>query len=145
MSTRDEYPDLFTPQRRVPSNPRAKPFADTSRAAYESLGAHSETVEGRVLECIRRAGAYGVTRQEIAERLGMREKINVVCGRVDHLLEVHAVFEPLRGGVVMPTPDAKGRYPKGVYQQRDGRKFLVAREYLSHYPDTKRHFDQRAA
>lgn len=154
MTLRQEQPDLFTTPRPKPAAPaRAKPFADTSRAAHEELhdGGLAATVEARILACIRRAGAFGVTRQEIAERLGLA--INVVCGRVDHLLELEQKggrwtapsFEPFRGGVINPQPNAKGQYPKGLYQQRDGRKIVVAWEYLAHYPDTKRHFDQRAA
>ncbi|MFP4145884.1 MAG: hypothetical protein ACLFV3_12165 [Phycisphaeraceae bacterium] len=70
---------------RVPHN-----GTETSREAAEQLERFgAETACGRVLAAIAAAGERGLTNQEIAERLDMRE--GAVCGRTNQLAEARRI------------------------------------------------------
>lgn len=138
MSLREQQPDLWDPPR---SRPAVKPrrrreFAETSRAAKDRFAANEATIEGRILVAIRAAGRFGITRKELKERLDL--EINVICGRVDHLIMTRKlVFEPLRSGILPATPEERRLIPKGMYVQRHRQKIVVAIEYLADWPESK--------
>src|SRR5574337_1033049 len=77
----------------VPARPRRQPYggrppaqasSPTSVAGAERVRPHAPRQRERVLEAVRAAGAWGLTRQEIAHATGIA--INAVCGRVAELL-----------------------------------------------------------
>ena len=117
-------------------------MADTSLHALDSLEPDRASKTARILAAIRTAGVRGLTRQELAAQLHPKVEINAVCGCVDHLLhEAALIFEPLLGAV-LPADPARRPAKKSRFLLREGRKILVALEYLDAYPETKR---ERAA
>lgn len=62
---------------------------ETKRAAYLAVDGHGQRQV--VLDAVAQSGASGLTRNEIAERLGIA--LSSVCGRVTELLESGDVFQ----------------------------------------------------
>jgi hypothetical protein len=129
-------PQLWDQPRPAPALPsRPRRHAETSLDAYDALGDGRASKTARILAAIRAAGVPGLTRQELAAKLQPKVEINAVCGCVDHLLhDVKLIFEPLIGAVLPARRPTK----KSVYLLREGRKILVAEEFIDHYPETKR-------
>lgn len=144
MTLREEQPSLFDAPPRRPARRRRR-NAETSLDALDSLGPDRATKTARILAAIRTAGVRGVTRQELAAQLHPKIEINAICGCVDHLLHAaKLVFEPLRGAVGPADYDARRRVKKGLYLLREGRKLLVAMEYLDRFPETKAELESAA-
>ena len=90
----------------------------TQRECHARVLAHADTLDGRCLEEIRRQGAHGATRQEIAATCDIA--INSVCGAVDRLMKGDLIIEPITGH------DATGK-PEHFRRQRC--KVLVHHTY----------------
>lgn len=90
--------------------PPAAPGSQTSEAAAVRVTPRGPTMRDHVRLYLVSRGAYGATRQEIADALGMR--LQSVCGRVAELLERTQVVATAR--------------------RRDSREVLVAKEAEQH-------------
>ena len=120
--------DLFTaysparPEEKPAPKPRPNRMADTSHAARRRLrrGGMDTSVRGRCLAEIKSNSRFGLTRQEIADRSGI--KLQSVCGAVNRLVHDGDVFEPIDG------TDADGRL---LHYRRAGGKVAVAALYES--------------
>ena len=88
MTTPD--PGLFTEQIQQRYGPAHNRTA-TSRAAADRVRPNAATMRAKVLTCVEAAGEPGITRQEIADELGMR--LQTVCGRANELLRSGDVYE----------------------------------------------------
>ena len=119
-------PDLFLPPPPLAVRPapreRKPQVADTSHAARRRLmkGGVDLSVRGRCLAEIKGNSRFGRTRQEIADRTGL--KLQSVCGAVNKLLHDGELFEPIDG------TDSEGRL---LHYRRDGGKVVVAALYES--------------
>lgn len=87
---------------------------DSQRAGLAAVTKEGPTLQTRCLWDIAGNSKQGRTRQEIANRTGI--KLQTVCGRVDRLLKAELVFEPVIGY------DRRGR---ALHFMRDGGKVVV--------------------
>lgn len=67
----------------------------TQREGHQKALKEGPTIDQRVAWEIKGNGAFGRSRQEIADRTGI--PINSVCGAVDRLLKAGTAFEPIIG------------------------------------------------
>lgn len=121
-----EQPDLFgAPAVTVAaiaapaSPPRARRRVhDTQRRAHHDILTKAPTVDERCRLDIAGNGQAGRTRQEIADRTGI--KLQTVCGCVDRLKRAGKAFEPVIGFDERRRP---------IHFQRGGSKVVVVALY----------------
>lgn len=121
--------DLFGgPARRVgiapgevvaaPPAPKRRNVTSTQREGHARIKREGPTIDERIALDIKGNGKLGRTRQEIADRTGI--KLQTVCGAVNRLIKKGKLFEPVVGF------DASHR---AVHYRRDGRTVVVAELY----------------
>lgn len=98
----------------APPPPARRKVATTSRDAYREIREKIPTMAERCRWDIAGNGKFGRTRQELADRTGI--KLQSVCGCVARLQQDGKIFEPVIGFDAQQRP---------IHYRRDGRNVLV--------------------